>query len=483
MLRERAGVAGRGRPGKWVSAITLSFLVASGCGASEQAIRLNSATGQRLSSPGEQAAASGTSQSGAGFEPGEAATDATQGAGPGVNADSGSSSDANSGPSPSAAKDSGAKGGSPVGTGASPASANGAAKAAGAGGPATNTPGPAAPGAPAAAASARTGPTDVGVTDRTVKIGTFHILSGPLAPLTGKDTFPAFQGALDEINSAGGINGRRVEFVVGDTRIDPPTGLAAVKRMVEQDKVFAITGMFDPYTCNVVGAYVDQAKVPVVGCDGSLPDTWGHPWLWTLGAGQKSWSHVAAKFMVEKGWKQVDLLTHTDASYDPGIAEFKLAIEAGGGKVKRVIRVPFDQADYTPQLVQIQSDNPEGVFQWLHPDQAIKLLLAEQRAGYKPNQVFSPESAPRAVPQSVGKFAEPFYIFGSGKAWDNNSKDPGWQRALSVVRQRAGKNVDFHNWPGFSYTAIMLFAEAAKRVGPDLTRNALKQTLDSGTFQ
>ncbi|MEW6475464.1 MAG: ABC transporter substrate-binding protein [Actinomycetota bacterium] len=327
------------------------------------------------------------------------------------------------------------------------------------------------------------GATDVGVTDKTIKLGTFHVLSGPLAPLTGRDSFPTFQAALQEINANGGIHGRKLEFVVGDTKIDPPTGLAAVKKMVEQDKVFAISGMFDPYTCNVIGSYVDQVKLPVVGCDGSLPDTWGHPWLWTLGAGQRSWSHVAAKFMLEKGWKSVSLLTHTDVSYDPGIAEFDLAMKAGGGKVRRVIRVPFDHADYTPQLVQIRSDNPDGVYQWLHPDQAIKLLLAEQRAGYKPNQLFSPESAPRAVPQSVGKFAEPFYIFGAGKAWDNNSSDAGWRRALSIVRQRAGKNVDFHNWPGFTFTGMMVFAEGAKRVGPNLTRTALKQVLDTTTFQ
>src|SRR5882762_2296442 len=80
-----------------------------------------------------------------------------------------------------------------------------------------------------------------GVTADTIKIGTFGALTGP-GYLYGKLPMNGVEVVFDEINKAGGINGRKLQLVREDDRCDPTAAIGAVKKLVEQDQVFAIIG-------------------------------------------------------------------------------------------------------------------------------------------------------------------------------------------------------------------------------------------------
>ena len=80
-----------------------------------------------------------------------------------------------------------------------------------------------------------------GVTADTIKIGTFGALTGP-GYLYGKLPMNGVEVVFDEVNTAGGINGRKLELVREDDRCDPAAAIGAVKKLIHQDKVFAIIG-------------------------------------------------------------------------------------------------------------------------------------------------------------------------------------------------------------------------------------------------
>lgn len=95
-----------------------------------------------------------------------------------------------------------------------------------------------------------------GVTKDSVKIANSAATSGALAGV-GLPFLAGINGYLDMVNEAGGIDGRKIEFLHQDDEFDPVKGLAALEKFVEDEKVFAIVGHFGT---PVVGATLENLK-------------------------------------------------------------------------------------------------------------------------------------------------------------------------------------------------------------------------------
>ena len=86
---------------------------------------------------------------------------------------------------------------------------------------------------------------EVGVTDKEIKIGILGSLTGPAA-IFGTGNLAGATIAFEEINAAGGVNGRKIEWTSLDDESSPPKAIAAYKRLVDQEKVFAVFGPAAP---------------------------------------------------------------------------------------------------------------------------------------------------------------------------------------------------------------------------------------------
>ena len=95
-----------------------------------------------------------------------------------------------------------------------------------------------------------------GVTKDSVKIANSAATSGALAGV-GLPFLAGINGYLDMVNEAGGIDGRKIEFLHTDDEFDPVKGLSALEKFVEDEKVFAIVGHFGT---PVVGATLENLK-------------------------------------------------------------------------------------------------------------------------------------------------------------------------------------------------------------------------------
>ena len=80
-----------------------------------------------------------------------------------------------------------------------------------------------------------------GITDKEIKIGILGSLTGPFA-IFGTGNLAGATIAFEEVNAAGGINGRKIEWISLDDESSPPKAIAAYKRLVDQEQVFAIFG-------------------------------------------------------------------------------------------------------------------------------------------------------------------------------------------------------------------------------------------------
>src|SRR5207302_10568076 len=90
-------------------------------------------------------------------------------------------------------------------------------------------------------AAAQTKITNEGISANEIVIGTHQDLSGPIK-VWGVPVSNGMKMAVEEINAAGGINGRKLRMILEDNGYDPKKAVLASQKMVERDKIFAMIG-------------------------------------------------------------------------------------------------------------------------------------------------------------------------------------------------------------------------------------------------
>src|SRR3954462_8249152 len=90
-------------------------------------------------------------------------------------------------------------------------------------------------------ASAQTKVSNEGISPTEIVIGTHQDLSGPIKGW-GVPVSNGMKMAVEEINAAGGVNGRKLRLVIEDSGYDPKRAVLASQKMVERDKIFAMVG-------------------------------------------------------------------------------------------------------------------------------------------------------------------------------------------------------------------------------------------------
>jgi len=139
-----------------------------------------------------------------------------------------------------------------------------------------------------------------------IKIGVLFIMSGPMGGY-GKHGSQAVQLALDEINSKGGILGRKVEAIFEDDKMKPEVGVAIVNKFIKKDKVDFIIG---PTSSAIAVALADlvleQKKILVLtqAAASALTDVKFNPYLFSTLSNALMHSRAGAHFMAPKGYKR-----------------------------------------------------------------------------------------------------------------------------------------------------------------------------------
>jgi branched-chain amino acid transport system substrate-binding protein len=103
-----------------------------------------------------------------------------------------------------------------------------------------------------------------GVSADKILLGQVAALDGPAAAL-GQGMRDGLLAAFDEANRAGGINGRKIELISVDDGYEPNKSIAGAKKLIEEDKVFALVGSVGTPTSAAVQPIASEAGVPFIG--------------------------------------------------------------------------------------------------------------------------------------------------------------------------------------------------------------------------
>ncbi len=103
-----------------------------------------------------------------------------------------------------------------------------------------------------------------GVSASEIKIGMVNVQSGPAAGL-GQGMKAGAEAVFKAVNAKGGVNGRKINLVVGDDGYEPDKAVDETLKMIEGQKVFSLFGYVGTPTANAVLPIVKEMDVPLVG--------------------------------------------------------------------------------------------------------------------------------------------------------------------------------------------------------------------------
>jgi len=217
----------------------------------------------------------------------------------------------------------------------------------------------------------------------TVKIGLIAPLTGSLAE-HGLDMKQAALLAVEEINSKGGILGKKVELVVEDTACKADLGTAAVQKMITQDNVYAIVGEYcSTVTLAVQPTIMENKKLLLVPVSVATKITErGYKYTFRSCANQWMQTTQHADWIVEHLKPKTAAMLGVNDDYGrEGLKIWGERVKAKG--VTIVAEEYFDAGttDFTPQLSKIKAANPDVIFVVANIRDAANILKQAHEIG------------------------------------------------------------------------------------------------------
>ena len=335
----------------------------------------------------------------------------------------------------------------------------------------------AAPGSTAAAGPSNT----VGVTDTTVTIGGIYAAAAyPGAPL-------GVQAAINDVNTSGGINGRKVvlsEMI--DDGLDPNKDLAAAKRLVEVDHVFAVVPS-ETFVFTGSAKYLASVQTPAFGrgddlgfCDNDY-----------------TFAYIGCSFPVSKNinnygpsfdkavpggikGKAIAFIGIDNDSAKVGQAGFASVLKNDGmNVVASISTIPTPPAvvgDYSPYVSQLLSSNggkqPDVIMGSLPSTNEAPLVAALNNAGYK--GVYIGFSSYNSKVAAAVKGA--YMIYQLAPIEQNTS---AVQQMLASIKAVNTNNETVDDSVVQAYWDAKIFIEGLRKTGKNLTKQAFMNTMNT----
>ncbi|HYZ24913.1 MAG TPA: ABC transporter substrate-binding protein [Rhodopila sp.] len=321
-----------------------------------------------------------------------------------------------------------------------------------------------------------------GVSDSEIRVGNTMPYSGPASGYAAIGRVEAAYFRM--LNTQGGINGRKVNFITYDDAANPPKTVEQVRRLIEQDDVALLFNTLGTAANTAVVKYVNQKKVPHLFL-ATGADKWGdykeHPWTIGWQPSYRVEAQIYAKYIQrEKPNGRIGIIYQND---DFG-KDYVLGVQdvIGPAAMKNVPTVSFEITDATvdSQLVSLKSAGVDVLINAASTKFAALVIRKVSELDWHPLHLMSNVSVsvgvvmnPAGPERGIGVISSAYLKDSTDPAWDNDPGMTEW-RTFMAKHYPEGDLKDSGN--AYGYAVSQTLVHVLRACGNDLSRgNIMKQ--------
>lgn len=197
-----------------------------------------------------------------------------------------------------------------------------------------------------------------------IVVGEYGSLTGSEATF-GQSTHDAIMLAIDEINAAGGVNGRKIRIITEDDQSKAEEAANAVTKLISQNNVVAVLGEVASSNSLAAAPICQANKVPMISPSSTNPRvTEVGDFIFRMCFIDPYQGEAMANYLTrELGMKRAAVLIDVKSDYSTGLANFfKRTFTGNGGTIVAEQSYAKGDSDFRSQLTTIKAANPEVLF-------------------------------------------------------------------------------------------------------------------------
>jgi branched-chain amino acid transport system substrate-binding protein len=317
-----------------------------------------------------------------------------------------------------------------------------------------------------------------------------QILIGGTVPLSGQASAfgavgPSATAYFRYVNAHGGVFGRKIKYVYRDDGYDPSRTLTETRRLVEQDKVFAIFNTIGTEHAIAIRGYLNALKVPEVFA-GTGAATVGHGYKqfpWTMGylpsfAGEGA---IYGRYVAEHRPKAKIAVLYENSDYGNDLLH---GLQRGLGKhAKQIVaKASYEvtDTDVNSQIAKLRASKADTFMLFALPNYAIQSFIYAYKLGWFPRFFVSSVSIEPTImsiarsnthgKETNGALSFAFVKDPTSPRW---AKDPALKLYKKILKRYdpGGKPSNVYNWYGMTVAYSMV--DALRHAGRNPTRASL----------
>jgi ABC-type branched-subunit amino acid transport system substrate-binding protein len=321
---------------------------------------------------------------------------------------------------------------------------------------------------------------DPGISDNTITLGMSSPFSGTNGAY-GLEMRQTIEAYFEQLNKAGGVNGRKLELVAIDDGYETDRSIANSKSLIEEKKVFALLAYYGSSpTTESMNKIFGPAKVPLVGTisgAGTLREpVSANPnsrYMFNVRASYADETDAIVNQLVSLGLKSIAVFYQNDGFGKSGLDGVTAALKKHNMTPSAVGTVERNSVDVAKAVESISKNTPQAVIMVTLSKPTTAFVKAMKKSGQNPMlMTLSPVGAEQLV-QDLGAEARGIGI--------SQVVPYPWNDTIPVVRdyqKLVGGKTGFTYYALEGYLMARVMVEGIKRAGKDLTREKLVGALE-----
>jgi branched-chain amino acid transport system substrate-binding protein len=330
---------------------------------------------------------------------------------------------------------------------------------------------PAACGRDSSSSSGGGGKADPGITKTTIKLGGSYPFSGPASAYgtIGEGAKAYFKF----LNAKGGVNGRKIQFIALDDGYEPPRALQNARRLVQQDKVFAMFNTLGTPNNLAIWDFLNQQKVPqlyvATGASDWGKDVKAHPYTIGWQPNYVTEAKVYANYLKQaRPSAKVAVLYQNDGFGKDLLGGFEAGIAGTGIKVVKKETYNVTDPTVAAQVGRLARSGADTLLDITTPKFSAQAIATVAKSGWKPLHILNNVGAdknlvlkPVGLQNAKGIVSTAYFKDPQTAKWANDPAVKEYKAALAKYAPHADPEDAFNM---YGWTVAQTMAKALQNM-------------------